>query len=209
MGRKVFVSYKFSDAVETRDKIIRVLQKDGTYYKGEKGYKELKYADSTLKGYLADMIYDSTVTIVVISPEVIYSEWVEWEIKYSLERQTRAGRTSKRNGVVCVIQANTDYSSYNHLGEFNKNSRWAYNIFSNNKYLKSHVFPNIIKRNMKNSFNSYGQSVRNISFFDEENIENKDYCIVVAESTFMKNPNKYIEEAFQRANDSSYETETR
>ena len=42
MARKVFVSYKYSDAVSTRDKIIKKLSNNGTYYKGEKGYVKLE-----------------------------------------------------------------------------------------------------------------------------------------------------------------------
>lgn len=211
MAHKVFVSYKFSDAAETRDKIITALHGQGTYYKGEYGYVALDLADRSLKQYLSDKLYDSTVTVVVISPNINQSKWVPWEIQYSLERHTRNGRTSKRNGIVCVIQANDDLNSLKaSVGwtkQYNKNSNWAYRLFEKGKDLRPEYIPNIIKRNMKDSFEE--PNYRGYLQDDESNLDRKDYCIVVAESTFIRNPSKYIDEAYKRANDDSYETVTR
>lgn len=211
MGHKVFVSYKFSDAAGTRDRIITALKGNGSYYKGEVGYKALEVADNTMKQYLGSMIFDSTVTVVIISPNVTQSRWVDWEIKYSLENHTRRDRSSGRNGIVCVIQKQIDYSSpkSGYYGVYNDNSNWAYNKFASGKDLRRDVLPNLIWRNMKDSFQdlkTYWGYLGN----DESNTERKDYCIVVAESTFLLNPNKYIDEAYNRAYDYySYQTETR
>jgi len=211
MGHKVFVSYKFSDSADTRDKIITALKGQGNYYKGEYGYVALELADSSLKKYLSDKLFDSTVTVVVISPNINQSKWVPWEIQYSLERQTRSGRTSKRNGIVCVIQATTDYSSpkatIGWQDQYNKNSNWAYRQFEKGKDLRPECIPPIIKRNMKDSFKE--ANYRGFLLEDESNTDRRDYCVVVAESTFLKAPIKYIDEAYARANDYAYETETR
>ncbi|MDD3106450.1 MAG: TIR domain-containing protein [Bacilli bacterium] len=133
MGHKVFVSYKFNDAAGTRDRIITALKGNGSYYKGEVGYKALEIADSTMKQYLGSMIFDSTVTVIIISPNVTQSKWVDWEIKYSLENHTRRDCSSGRNGIVCVIQKQIDYSSPkpSYFGVYNENSNRAYN-----KYLR-------------------------------------------------------------------------
>jgi hypothetical protein len=211
MAHKVFVSYKYSDAVETRKKIITALEGNGDYYKGERGYVALGYADSTLKQYLGAKIFDSKVTVVVISPNVTQSSWVEWEIRYSLETHTRNDRTSGRNGVVCVIQNCTDYSSpkpYG-VGQYNENSKWAYNLYLDGKKdLKQSALPDLVWRNMKDSFQDH-KSYWGYLSGEESNTDRKDYCIVVAESTFLRNPSKYIEEAFNRAYDENYVTETR
>lgn len=211
MGHKVFVSYKFSDAVDTRDRIITALKGNGSYYKGEVGYKALEVADNTMKQYLGSMIFDSTVTVVIISPNVTQSRWVDWEIKYSLENHTKSDRSSGRNGIVCVIQKQIDYSSpkSGYYGVYNDNSNWAYNKFASGKDLRQVVLPNLIWKNMKDSFQDF-KTYRGYLGSDESNTERKDYCIVVAESTFLSNPNKYIDEAYNRAYDyCSYQTETR
>lgn len=210
MGRNVFVSYKYSDGVETKDNIMKAIGNAGSFYKGEKGYNPIDKSSRELKEYLADMIFSSTVTVVVISPMVKYSKWVEWELKYSLERITRNGIQSKRNGIVCVIQSRDDYSSpiaWN-LGKYNKNSKWAYNTGYDKMALSSAYLPQLVVRNMKDTFR-----VSNNPYYylddDQSNASTKDYCIVVAESTFIKYPKKYIEQAYERANDSTYTTETR
>ncbi|PAT01141.1 hypothetical protein CI105_08405 [Candidatus Izimaplasma bacterium ZiA1] len=211
MPHKVFVSYKFSDAACTRDKIMNALQGNSSYYKGEKGFVALDYADSTMKQYLGTMIFDSTVTVVVISPNVKVSKWVEWELRYSMEKHTRRDKSSGRNGVICVIQNQPDYSSpkYGTYGQngYNENSNWAYNKYSGGKDLRKSVLPNLVIKNMKDSFS--GEDYHGFLMSDESNIDRKDYCIVVAESTFLRNPNKYVDIAFKRAYDNSYTTETR
>ena len=40
MARKTFISYKYSESRELRDRIIKSLGDDATYYKGENGYSQ-------------------------------------------------------------------------------------------------------------------------------------------------------------------------
>ena len=192
MGREVFVSYKYSDAVDTRDEIRDKLGKEGHYYNGERGYVALEKAGETIKNYLKDMIYDTSVTIVVISPQVKYSNWVDWEIRYSLRQTTRDGRTSHRNGIVCVIQNCKDF-----LG--NENTRWAQDY--NGNYRKD-IFPEVIIDNMQTTF---PKQKTYVDYLRDNNHSQKDYCIVISESMFKSSPTSYIEEAYRRANDSQYE----
>ena len=194
MGREVFVSYKYSDAVDTRDEIRRKLGRDGHYYNGERGYTALGVADATIKEYLKDMIFGTSVTVVVISPNVRFSNWVDWEIRYSLREQTRNGRTSLRNGIVCVVQSKKDWWG-------NENCDWAKDY--NGKY-KKEIFPQAIIDNLQTTFPS------NNGFYLKAlygtNMLEKDYCVLVSESSFKADPSRYIELAYQRAHDSSYKT---
>lgn len=64
-NHKVFVSYKYSDGNDLKTRIMNKLGSQGHIYKGEKGYKKLEVADNTIKEYLKDMIFDSSVTVVV------------------------------------------------------------------------------------------------------------------------------------------------
>ena len=52
---------------------------------------------------LKDMMYDTSVTIVILSPNMKESKWIDWEIEYCLKDITRKDRTSHTNGVVAVI----------------------------------------------------------------------------------------------------------
>lgn len=57
---------------------------------------------------LADKIYDSTVTIVLISKGMNQlftlekNQWIPWKIAYSLRTKTRFSRTNKINGVLAI-----------------------------------------------------------------------------------------------------------
>ena len=195
MGREVFVSYKYSDAANTRDKLHLKLGKEGHFYNGEKGYSPLNLANSTIKEYLKDMIFNTSVTVVVISPNVKYSDWVDWEIRYSLREQKRQGITSHRNGIVCVVQNNRD--SYGNL-----NTNWAREF--SGKYMQ-YIFPKVIVENLQETFPDIFEIYLN-RINGRPNKVKKDYCVLASESSFMLDPSDYIEEAYKRAHDVTFET---
>ena len=197
MGRNVFVSYKYSDAKETREIIRSVLGEEGHYYRGEKGFVALQNADSTIKEYLKDMIFNTSVTLVIISPQVRHSDWVDWEIRYSLRQTQRGGVTSYRNGILCVVQNNLEWS-----GRYSTN--WASDNYGN--YRKS-VFPEAIIENLQTTFHSncYYSDPFDRLLYSQYQQKKKDYCVIVGETEFKRNPSKYIEEAYSRAHDVSYE----
>ncbi|MDR0613448.1 MAG: TIR domain-containing protein [Dysgonamonadaceae bacterium] len=105
MAHKTFISYKYSEAQQLRDDIIEALGDDATYYTGETSDSPDLSDTSTgnIKRVLSDMIYQTSVTIVIISPNMIQSQWIDWEIEYSLKEINRANRNSKTNGIVGVI----------------------------------------------------------------------------------------------------------
>ena len=88
-----------------RNDIIDALGEDATYYKGETSESPDLTDTSTenIKKNLKDMMYDTSVTIVILSPNMKESKWIDWEIEYCLKDITRKDRTSHTNGVVAVI----------------------------------------------------------------------------------------------------------
>lgn len=140
MARKIFVSYKYSDslvqdlnlyedsffgrikiATTARhyvDKLSEQLAEDDHIYKGENDGESMgNLADSSISSKLGDKIFDSSVTIVLISKGMkeTYTlerdQWIPWEVSYSLKKQTRIGKTSSTNGVIAVVLPD-EFGSY-------------------------------------------------------------------------------------------------
>ena len=105
MAHKTFISYKYSESQKLRDRIIEALGDDATYYKGETSESPDLSDTSTenIKKNLRDMMFDTSVTIIILSPNMKESKWIDWEIEYCLKKITRKDRTSQRNGLVGVI----------------------------------------------------------------------------------------------------------
>lgn len=99
MANKTFISYKYSESKELRDRIVEALGDNVKYYQGETS-ESPDMSDRTtdyIKERLKDMIYSTSVTIVVISPNMKSSNWIDWEIEYSLKQIKRNDRTSRTN----------------------------------------------------------------------------------------------------------------
>ena len=100
MAHKTFISYKYSESRFYRDQILDALGDDAVFYKGETSDSP-NLTDTTtenIKNHLKQMIYDTTVTIIVLSPNMLQSNWIDWEISYSLKNISRDGRTSHTDG---------------------------------------------------------------------------------------------------------------
>jgi len=132
MGRKVFVSYKYGDTqvkdlnvyeenwfgqdvkVQTKarhyvNELSEILDSEDHIFKGEDDGQSLAdFSDEYIASSLRDKIYDSSITIVLVSKgmktyEAEKDQWIPWEISYSLKEYTRNGRTSLSNGIIAVI----------------------------------------------------------------------------------------------------------
>lgn len=90
MAHKTFISYKYSEAQGLRDDIITALGKDANYYKGETSDSPDLTDTSTenIKKNLRDMMFDTSVTIVIISPNMKESKWIDWEFKKNKTKRT-------------------------------------------------------------------------------------------------------------------------
>ncbi len=146
MGKKIFISYKYADnnvenitdnksfwgSCTVRNYVdeIENILKDKTdhIYKGESDGEDLsQLASSTIWNKLKDRIYDSTLTIVMLSKGMKdkYKEekhqWIPQEISYSLKEMSRKDKngnpvTSRTNALLAVVlpdvNGSYDYFTY-------------------------------------------------------------------------------------------------
>lgn len=124
------MSYKYADSsVESlqygcittvRDyvNLLESLLADNGYaYYGEHEDEDLScWTDDQIYERLKNKIFPTSCTIVLISPNMQEkgrkdsSQWIPWEIYYSLRQVTRSDYTSHRNGILAVVLPDRDGS---------------------------------------------------------------------------------------------------
>lgn len=189
MAHKTFISYKYSEAQNTRDKIIQSLGEDAQFYKGETSESPDLSDQKTesIRHTLKDMIYDTSVMIVIISPNMRESKWIDWEIEYALKNIKHGDRFSHSNGIVGVIMnnPNTDWFSF----QSNKSDGHVVKDYQIN-----YVF-DIIKKNRANQTPTVYtcdkcQSIDSLT---------GSYISFVTEDEFLDNSDFYINNAFEKS----------
>lgn len=219
MGYKIFISYKYADKdvehiegewwVENTvrnyvDKLEEKLRDRSDHiYKGESDGEDLSsLSEETIWSKLKDRIYDSTLTIVMISKNMKNDyvldkdQWISREISYSLKELSRSDKngnavTSKSNAVLAVVipDSTGSYSYYT----YEKDCCEGKCIY----YGTDKLF-NILRNNMFNRKNDDGQSCDQGSKIYHGD---SSYIISVKWADFLFNINKYIDKAYNLQSD--------
>lgn len=218
MGYKIFVSYKYADDnvynLESQenstvrnyvDEFESKLEESDDIYKGESDGDDLsKLSEEEIWKKLKDRIYDSSLTIVFISPNMKLEgkddkdQWIPWEISYSLKEVSRKNKngdaiTSKTNAMIAVVLPDSSNSYSYYLEEKN---------CCTSKCIMHHTYKlfDIIRKNKFNYKNP-----------DTSECDNKDtiwhgncsYIKAVKWCDFISDVSKHIDEAYDRQDDIS------
>lgn len=191
MARKTFIAYKYSEATSLRDAIIKKLGEDAKYYQGETSDSPDLTDTSTenIKRNLRDMIYGTSVTIVVISPNMKKSKWIDWEIEYSLKEITREDKVSRTNGIVGVIMKSN--GGYDWLVSHQTNSDGCSSRCIDDSKLYSIINNNRFNLNTENKY-----ACPNCKTFNQLS---GSYISLIEEGDFLLDPSKYIENAWEKS----------
>lgn len=190
MAHKTFISYKWSEAQDLRDDIITALGEDATYYKGETSESPDLTDTSTenIKKNLKDMMWGTSVTIVIISPNIKKSKWIDWEIEYSLKEITRSDKTSRSNGIVGVVMKDNGGYSWLRTKNIKKDGHFSINIDDSKLY--SIIINNRGNQNPKQYFCEECKTI---------DVLTGSYIALVDEEEFLSDPQKYIDNAFDKS----------
>ncbi len=189
MAHKTFISYKYSEAQELRDDIIKALGDDAQYYQGENSDSP-NLTDTTtenIKNNLKDMIWGTSVTIVIVSPNMNKSKWIDWEIEYSLKEITRNDKTSRSNGVVGVIM------KYNGGYSWLQTKTTRPDKHTSTSTDDSKLYPIIVNnRCNQNPKKYFCEECRTIDALTGS------YIALIKEEEFISDPQKYIDNAYEK-----------
>lgn len=217
MGRKIFVSYKYADTLvndlnksdikfiggsfrlvprgtRVRDYVDKLQEKIGKEHIniGEKDGESLEdFADSTIETSLKKKIFQSSVTIVMISKgmkEPAKSEkdqWIPWEISYSLRVIKREDSSSQMNAILAVV-----------LPDENNSYNWYYTENAECLCTTNHT-EKLFKILSKNMFNIKEKQFRECNGIKIHINNEPSFIKTVKWDTFMlaNNDNYYIEKA--------------
>jgi len=214
MGHKIFISYKYADSDvrhitgewwETNtvrdyvDVLEEKLSESNQIYKGESDGEDLsQLSEETIWQKLRDRIYDSTLTIVLISKnmkdpyKLERNQWIPREISYSLKETSRKDSsgnsvTSKTNAMLAVVipDRNGSYRYYTYMNsccETGCRTLLTNTLF---KILRKNMF------NLKNPNTSDCQNGSRIYYGDSSYIPSVEW------DTFINDIDTYIEKAYE------------
>ncbi|MCP9267863.1 TIR domain-containing protein [Xenorhabdus sp. XENO-1] len=191
MARETFISYKYDESQHLRDEIINKLGDAVKFYRGEAA-ESPDISDTTvdnIKKNLKDMMFGTSVTIVIISPNMTKSKWIDWEIEYSLKEISRGDTTSRVNGIIGVIME-VD-GGYDWLVSSNNNPDGCKSRSIDKDKLYEIINKNRCNLNSENKF-----SCEKCRSYDQLT---GSYISLVEENIFLKNPEKYIENAYDKS----------
>lgn len=170
-----------------------IVKKGEVYEKKLFTAKDERFKSNSFLDEVKHMMYDTSVTIVILSPNMKESKWIDWEIEYCLKDITRKDRTSHTNGVVAVIMKVDN--SYEWFKKSGTNCHGSSTV----SYELDKVF-DIISQNHFNS-NPEQWHCDKCKTYDWLN---GSYITFVEEETFMDDPEKYINNAYDKSeNDAS------
>lgn len=212
MGRKIFISYKYHDgsvqdlagvgkgttARDYVDALQELLDAEDNVNKGEKDGESLKdFTEEQIEDKLRDRIFDSSVTIVVLSPEMRddtpeKEQWIPWEVAYSLKNKTRDGVKRKPNALLGVVLPD-DRGSYDYrLKEPGCETCKCRTITRNGMFsiLKNNLFNAKVMTQAPPCASHTGSSTVYTG--------NISYMVLVSWANFVNDVNSYIQKAVDR-----------
>jgi hypothetical protein len=210
MARKIFLTYKYGDAnvyplpdvlwTKCRDYVDDLqkrLDKEDHINKGElDGQSLADFEDETIASKLRDKIFDSSLTIVLISKgmkspwDSENNQWIPWEIAYSLKEHTRDSRTSLTNAMLAIAIPDQQ-NSYSYIIQDNSCSSCNCTTYHTNTLFK------ILQKNTFNRKNPVRNECANHPVEDRPQTGEFSYIPIIKWNDFISDINSYLDRVYK------------
>lgn len=106
MARRVFISFRYIDGKEYKEKLSDLFDEETEIINCSEDEDRSEMSEETIQKYLYKKLRNTSVTIIIITPEAVshktvcgeYDDWMYDEIRYSLEDR----ENNRCNGIVAV-----------------------------------------------------------------------------------------------------------
>lgn len=191
MATKVFVSFRFSDGKKLKNELESLFDEGTEILNRSEDVDRSEMSDDTIRKYLYDKIRETSVTIIILSPEAVnyrkniwtneYDDWLYDELRYSL--QERHG--NKTSGAIALY---TDESE----PLLREKSTHSCQVCGETKTTSTILeFENLVRKNMLNVKEKYKENLCP-SLYDSDQ---DSYVSLVSFDEFKKNYEAYIQKA--------------
>lgn len=191
--RKVFVSFRFSDGNNIKDKLVDLLEEQDLIIDKSEDKDRREMTDETIQSYLFEKLKDSSITIVLLTPMAVnykrdylnrIDDWMYDELRYSLYDRT----DNPINGVIALYTPQAESTLI--IKTTHKCDKC--NETTNVDLLQD--FDNLVRDNMINVISKYKKnSCDNLYDSDYDS-----YISLVKLEEFYNNPSKYLEIATEK-----------
>lgn len=183
---KTFISYHHKNEQDLKDEIIVKFGGEDFIDKsvGDGDIDESLSEDEIMRIIREEYLQKSTVTAILVGWETAKRPYVNSEIQASLRDTSK----NKHNGLIAIIRDDL----YDTIYTDSICSNCGSSVRTRNTFYFEKYMPNLVKKNHKYEGDKCHYSGTDI------------YCAVLKYSSFIQNPEKYINEAYDKRDDDSF-----
>lgn len=193
MATNVFVSFRFSDGKELKKDLEKLFDSSTEVINRSEDVDRSKMSEDTIQDYLYEKLKNTSVTIVLLTPEAVkykkdlwgkYDDWLYDELRYSLEDRAN----NRTNGVIALY---TDESETLVIKDSTHTCSQCDKITNCRTLLN---FDNLVRKNMVNVKDAYKVNKCDNLYDDDKD----SYISLVHFDTFKKDYEKYMDSAKEK-----------
>lgn len=183
MARKVFISFRYKDGNIYKEYLSKLFSYSDTVINCSENQDRSKMSEETIKRYLYGKLKNTSVTIVLLTPEAVkhqkkyngfcyeYDDWIYDELKYSLDDR----ENNRCNGIIAVYTPEA--------------KNLVIDTLSNIDTTTIKDFDNLVRKNMFNIKSTYKHNSKTGIY--DSNLDH--YCSLISWDNFINDYDKYIE----------------